>query len=234
MKTKDVKYSSKLCQDDVFGQLKQISANRWMWFSIHNKRYKKLRVPSTIKEIIEVDNKNPKILLVLESPHRAEYKEDGSAICPANGSSGKNIYNYLCNLFNDIGNLGKKNYINSCNTLKNFLQNNKDKIIDIWIVNSIQKQCSLGIEPINNIIKESNWIDEWCSSQNDLIKRCENIIGNMEKQNYFIINLCTRGIYIPMKQLVENEFVSSNSFNCFYCKGPHPSSWNRLKRIELV
>lgn len=234
MKTKDVKYSNNSCDDNVFGQIKQDESKQWAWISIQAKRYKKLKVPNNILKIEDGDKKNPVVLLILESPHREEYDNNGKPICPANGTSGKNIYSHLCDIFNNRGNVGKKQFINNSNYLKKFLDNHETNIIDIWIVNSIQKQCSLGIKPINNIIKESNWIDEWCSSNNNLITRCEKIIGDMtQQQDYFIINLCTKGEYIPMKELVEKEFLNIPGVKPLYCKGPHPSSWSRIRQIEF-
>ena len=84
MKTKDVKYSNNSCDDNVFGQIKQDESKQWAWISIQAKRYKKLKVPNNILKIEDGDKKNPVVLLILESPHREEYDNNGKPICPAN------------------------------------------------------------------------------------------------------------------------------------------------------
>lgn len=138
----------------------------------------------------------------------------------------ENIYGHLCDIFNNIS-----KYKNASSDLDSFLTDNKESIIDILVVNSIQFQCSLGITPICNIIKESNWIDEWYSSKNDFSKRVEQICS---LKDFFIINLCTKGVFIPTKEIVKNELFNCNlKIDNKYCEGPHPSSWGRLKKVEF-
>lgn len=221
-------YSTKACPDSIFGQV-TYSSGSWDWCS-YNQERKKLLQSKNIKDDLfrdfsNMSSENPVIILVLESPHCAEYAN--AKPCAANGRSGKNIFSYLCDVFNNPNISSGAKFINNSSTLKSFLNNNTSKTINVWVVNSVQYQCSLGITPICHIIKESNWIDEWHSSRNDFIQR---ITGMADPRDVLVINLCTQGVFVPMKEMVKN---SLSVFNYNYCEGPHPSSWNRLKKVVI-
>jgi hypothetical protein len=233
MKYKVENYSGEKCPDCYFGTIEFITNptnTGWQWFSIESSRHtdfenKKL-ISGDSPEAIESENsENPKLVLILESPRYNEYDSTGAPIRPANGTTGQNIFEHLCSILNN-NNPHSGKYCNLSTNLQGFLKAQQTNNIDVWIVNAIQYQCSMGIRPINHIIKESNWIDEWCSGGNDLLNRC----GTIGTIDIFFVNLCTKGNYVPMKQLVEDEVVNNLS-STNYCKGPHPSSWTRIRKV---
>lgn len=222
MITKVKNYSNKRCPDKPFGSI-TLRSNAWTWSKIHSKRYANFTYKAPVKNS-ENFSAESVIIIVLESPHIEEFDFHGLPLCPANGQSGKSIYKYFCDILNS--NTPKCN--NNSKNLNSFLSGKND--LDVWIVNSIQRQCSLGITPMQHIIKESNWIDEWFSSRNNFIKRINKVI---KRKDFFIINLCTNGVYVPMKELVKEKVLKLPGNENRYCEGPHPSSWQRLKSIEF-
>lgn len=230
MKWKVVNYSNQQCDDAIFGEIYCNNGN-WQWVSVESGRKTALKV--TKEDISETNLDETKnkasLVLILESPHKNEYDNNGAPIRPANGTSGKNIYNHLCDVLNNP-NTGNK-FNNANEKLQEFLSNHIKNTLTVWVVNAIQYQCSMGIVPINHMIKESNWIDEWHSSRNTLVKRLNNFMDNSVCSSAFYINLCTIGNYIPMKTIVGESIkpVSNNN----YCEGPHPSSWTRRNAVKF-
>ena len=85
------------------------------------------------------------IVIVLESPHYNEYSEDGMPLRPAMGDTGTQL---------------KKNIVEKIN------KNTKEKKLkrgnyNLWLVNAVPYQCSLGIRPIQtelrNVIYRFLW-----------------------------------------------------------------------------
>ena len=243
-----VNYNS--CPDNYLGNF-EIKENR----VIHNNLWfdRKKRVKN-IKEIfindnklkLLQDNKEEKIILiVLESPHKNEFKGIDGHIAPAIGKTGK----YLNDYFNNI--------------IKDKLGDGKYKVI---LSNAIQYQCSLGVN--TNIFRDRIWIKLWLMEDFDkyFIKRLEKYKPDA------IINLCTKGghekdPYIPkVPKVINKEYLYSicdeevvlkklgevkkkielgdlvqkiiNKYSydkdIFIFKGYHPSSWwnNRYRKID--
>lgn len=230
MKIKVKNYSTKKCADSIFGQIEHKQCG-WGWISLNKKRQKLLQAQSSTGMVFKDYKKtrhNPVIILILESPHCDEFG-DKNHPCAACGTSGRNIFDYLCDIFNHSTNSNVKYKYNSSD-LRTYLNKHEKDIIDVFVVNSVQYQCSLGITPICNFIKESNWIDEWYSSRNNFLARLKNISS---KNDCFIINMCTKGAFLPMKEIVYDLLDSNNIIQSNYCEGPHPSSWGRLKHVEI-
>lgn len=224
MKTSVHNYSNKKCLDRIFGKINKSGAN-WEWTIIDQTRKGKKGFNDDQKyEDLGEREEQPAIVLILESPHINEFDSSGNPIAPAMGVSGQNIYKYFCAIIN--GASSGKQTANNSNALEDFLDNNAEKEICVYIVNSVQYQCSLGIKPICHIIKESNWVDEWFAGP-DFDKRCDGL-----NKEAFFINLCTSGVFVPMKEMVKERLIALGIINN-YCEGPHPSSWNRLKNIEF-
>ena len=225
MKTSVHNYSNKKCPDRIFGKIKKIGAN-WKWTIIDKIREEMTGFNDDQKyKHLRKRGEQPAIVLILESPHSNEFNSSGKPIAPAMGVSGQNIYKYFCDIINGASS-GNKQTANNLNALVSFLNNNAGKEICVYIVNSVQYQCSLGIKPICHIIKESNWVDEWFAGP-DFDERC-----NILNKEAFFINLCTSGVFVPMKEMVK-ERLNALGITDNYCEGPHPSSWNRLKKIEF-
>lgn len=225
MKTIVCNYSNSPCPDSLFGQIENVN-NIWQWKTINKIRKDALQLDDStvlVDEVQILQNQHPRLILVLESPHYSEFNQAGIPICAANGETGSNIYLYLCNVLNNVG-----KFSNNSSSLTKFLNSNIHNVIDVYVVNSISYQCSLGLRPINHIIKESNWVDEWYSSRNDFIKRCKSPVVS------FFANLCTSGVYIPMKKIVKEELVANVCGNTSsYCEGPHPSTWSYINRVKF-
>ena len=228
MKTSIKNYSDQPCDNAILGEI-QYSANQWDWSSLQKNR----KHPSnhSIPPFTGEDKESPAILLILESPHTSEFKSNGVPIRPANGTSGRNLIQNLCNILNNYGTSTSKFSYTSIE-LNNFLFRNKSKTITIWILNSIQKQCSLGICPINNIIKESNWLNEWLDAGNNFVSELDKITL-VCKREFFIINLCTKGEYVPLKTMVEDRLIDYLNGQGNHCSGPHPSSWGIIKKVDF-
>ena len=225
MKTSVHNYSNKKCPDRIFGKIKKIGAN-WKWTIIDKIREEMTGFNDDQKyKHLRKRGEQPAIVLILESPHSNEFNSSGKPIAPAMGVSGQNIYKYFCDIINGASS-GNKQTANNLNALVSFLNNNAGKEICVYIVNSVQYQCSLGIKPICHIIKESNWVDEWFAGP-DFDERC-----NILNKEAFFINLCTSGVFVPMKEMVK-ERLNALGITDNDCEGPHPSSWNRLKKIEF-
>ncbi len=227
MKIKISNYSTAKCNDSIFGQIKY-NNGCWFWKSLNKKRHQLLRQSQqnvTFKNYNKTLSNNPIVILILESPHSDEFTNKKNP-CAACGISGKSIANHLCDIFNN-----NAKYKNNSNILKSYLNNCKASTLDIWVVNSVQYQCSLGITPVCNLIKESNWIDEWYSKRNNFLSRFAYLQNG--NQNYVIINLCTKGVFVPMKEIVKDLLTTNNIIQNNYCEGPHPASWERLKYVEI-
>lgn len=109
--------SYRKCPDNYVGMLSIHGEN---WFIQKGARYENKRL------ILRKRNtKKEKIVIILESPHRDEFMLNITA--PALGATGEKIHTYLYSL------LYNYNLLNS-------------RAAEIYIVNSIQFQCSLGFE----------------------------------------------------------------------------------------
>jgi hypothetical protein len=157
------------------------------------------------------------IMIVLESPHRNEFKPNMSAIGPAMGKTKEGIE---INLINKIKNLIN---ITNNNNLKNKL---KDGKYLIYLSNPVKSQASLGYFYEGKIIK---------SIRNNVWK----FLWNKERYNYYgyikrisdkieiILNCCTSDLKLEIeiffykmkddKILNQNVYII-NSLN-------HPSTW---------
>ncbi len=214
MKREIKNYSKAQCLDSIFGKI-QYKNNSWAWISFDSARQTMLEKSVHVNNVLCNDLgkgtlSNPIVILVLESPHSAEY--ENNTPCAANGTSGKNIADHLCDIFNNHG-----NFKNSSSILQQFLDRNQENTIDVWVVNSVQYQCSMGITPICHIIKEINWIDEWCERKADFQDRVTLLCN---RGNFVVINFCTKGKCIPMKEIVEECLISQPNIQGHYCKGP--------------
>lgn len=197
MKYTVVNYSNQICPNDFKGSI-----------SISQSGYGKLNTTANQKF------SNNLLILVLESPHSSEYQPNGTPIHAANGTSGNNICKYLGAILN-------RSFSNNSNLMVDY---------DVFVINAIKKQCSLGIKPINPIIRESNFLDEWINGgEKDFISDVNGLLNQYSKNpnsEKVIVNLCTNGDFIDLKELVSNCLKNSGKFNTKFnlFKGPHPSS----------
>ena len=168
------------------------------------------------RESGEIEN----IVIVLESPHHSEYDKKGKPLRPAMGNTGEKLKN------------GFEKKLTQCLSKKQFQGN---KIYNLWLVNAIQYQCSLGIRPMQKELKNTMFRLLWKDLQDDFKDRIK------EKNPIIIVNLCTGGKealakYIKNGQigaeptlniLAHNaieEIKKSYNLSFLYFYGLHPSS----------
>ena len=166
---------------------------------------------------IKDDNSFEKnILIILESPHDDEYKDD-NFINPALGSTGKSLQKHFADLIKTIerkcgSSIGKGN----CR---------------IILMNSIPYQCSLGkiegklLTPIRDLIFNEIWKEE------EIKNRFKEKLTKYNPD--YIFNFCTKGgDNSNLRDLVQErieEYVFAIKKKPEMYMGDHPSRWD-LKR----
>lgn len=203
-------FSTKKCPDELLGTV-IVSNSGAQWGCLIQKTVSKKRgfVSQKASVASSVKSQTHKIIvLVLESPHISEFDEQGNPIRPANGATGRKIDKLLCNCINNT----------SSKTNVSF-----SGYYDVYVVNAVQKQCSLGIKPINRLIVETNFVHEWVGPKQDLLNRISNIIQHSNSPDTVIVNCCTKGNYVPLQELVMVELRKLKKV--ILLEGPHPYSW---------
>ncbi len=233
-------YSNKECQDILYARIRKTDTGHVCFKKIDDDLNKMI--------------KNHKIIvLVLESPHKDEYK-DKKPIAPARGGTGNSLDTYLSGLITP---------------------HLKDEITyEIVLMNSIQYQCSLGAMN-TKVYRDRIWIYCWfkLNARKNFSRRLSDYKPDI------ILNLCTKGdhecdvlapykngkmvkkidkIYIEtvlgkncnyielftknkytLQQFVQCEIdkykIKNNDLVCLV--GCHPSSWSRdtrKRKIQIV
>lgn len=190
------------------------------------------------------------IIILLESPHTDEYK-DGVPVGPANGKTGENINKYLTDILNEAV------------TSKVITLYSKAKKYDLILMNAIQYQCSLGVNPI--LFRDFCFMKLWEREKtiNSLNRRLNIILDNYRKGHIILINGCTLGSHsdlltvhkgkITKKYLKEIEYegkiLNNPSLKAYVAqevgmtlKGTaikqhyisHPSSWYSANNRKLT
>lgn len=184
---------------------------------------------------VNSDELRGRILFVLESPHKEEYK-DPSNISPAKGLTGKKFDLSLINF------LILSQYHKQC-----FYAG----IYEVVIINAVQYQVSLGLKPeqYRTIIFQIVWQD---FARKNLIERLASYPCD-DSQDLIVFNACTKGNNILLKQaaklisdmklsdcvkskLVVNDSVNLNAIvqdaidesGIVSYKSTHPSRWDEM------
>lgn len=160
------------------------------------------------------DAQNTKILLLLESPHEKEYIYDEDTlipIAPAQGSTGKNIENYLHLVINEM------KYKHGINF--------ENKEYSVIICNPVPYQTSLkyyhkkGLNGIYDKLRNNVWkkVFEQRSVYRDFVNKLK------EYKSEVIINACTGGCKELVEECIEKnkEYIKYKS----YIVTSHPASW---------
>lgn len=139
-----------------------------------------------------------RVILVMESPHTAEFEKNGTPIGPANGPTGVNIRRLLQRV------LGKARPVNENS--------------ELVLMNAVQYQCSLGELPKQH--RDAVFLAVWSTGgKEDFRKRLKDVF----RQGDLVINACTRGKTTPplrdMVKEVIDEVVGA------HWSTAHPSSW---------
>jgi hypothetical protein len=158
------------------------------------------------------------ILLILESPHKSEYKHDKQSFtlkpkAPAQGYTGRNIHDYLSDILKKIPDLTEGSY-------------------NLVISNPIPYMCSLGIftDKLNTRIRDDVWNAIWDISnkkdeyviRDDFIARCK--LYDPE----YVINCCTA----KLKKNVTDSLLANGFIKNLYT-AHHPSAWKYQTKEKL-
>ena len=169
-------------------------------FNIENNKHKKL-TPDKIK--------NNKIVLILESPHKAEYEKDTfKPLYPASGKTGERISNYFNEIVSKVK-IENNNEIIICNPVQ-------------WqsSLHELHKKCLTGEF---RDLRDKVWGCLWNESYEDFYKR-------LKKYNHkIIINACTRKLSPEVQKALDNNFQETTRYIT-----TQPSSWWSLKNRYIT
>lgn len=167
---------------------------------------------------IDYDNFSPssdnmKLVILLESPHVDEFPSfDDSPRGPAWGETGQNISKLLCTLLHNSG-------------CASWFPRQTQKI-DLYFVNAIRYQTSLGISSINRQLRDSIFYELWTSGgQEDLRSRLEIINPDV------LINCCTKTL---KKKCVNKAFFDFLSQSYCILESSHPCRWKNGTKISKM
>lgn len=158
---------------------------------------------------ITPDKTRKSIVIILESPHTDEYSLDDkwNKVTPAIGSTGTKLQNNVDKLIEKV--------------CKDYPKGTKYQIV---LMNSIQFQCSLGISPLDEKVRDCVFSEIWKSDtiRNDFKDRLKSYNPKC------ILNLCTTGEVKPslnyLVQALINEIYYDKKRVELYI-GYHPSHW---------
>ncbi|QAS59587.1 hypothetical protein [Clostridium septicum] len=181
--------SERLCEDELIGTL--IFEDNTYKFDIHkNYNSKIIRNREEYESEYKGDYiKYKNLAIILESPHIDEFNvinENKKSVWgrPANGKTGKKFREEFENIINSQ----YSSKLNECNYF-------------IYLVNSIQYQCSLGVT--TKEFRDYVWLTLW---QNEEIR--EDFINRLKIINpSVILNCCTNGSH---KREIKNDIISLN------------------------
>lgn len=194
--------SQRKCKDEIIGALEYDSSSKEHDFNVHiNYKNKIIRNRNQYIKIYGDEIKDYKRLaIILESPHVDEFDVKGfnckSVIGnrPANGKTGQRFKKNFAQIINNkfSSKLGMNNYL-------------------IYLVNSIQYQCSLGIE--TKVFRDYCWLSLWKQKgiRDLFLSRIKEINPNV------IINCCTLGGHkrninngiIDLKDCSPNQYIKT-------------------------
>lgn len=146
------------------------------------------------------------LVLLLESPHKDEYGSDGSALGPALGESGKNIFSLFCShVLPILENLG--------------MLLDKRSRYPFCIANPVPYQASLvDIHKADKLIegiRNKAWMALWPECEVDFMNHLQ------QYQPSILLNGCTRDLKAEVKLVVET-LPGVQQFDV-----THPSAWTR-------
>ena len=149
------------------------------------------------------------ILVILESPHRFEYDSSKKPIALIMGKTG-------CLFFDNFADAISKSELKM-----------KPGKYNLILANAIQYQTSCGLNPINRVIRDKNWLDVF-----------DNFGGKLDLKNRifaikprYTINLCTGGRNPEGLRSVVSASLKEFGLkkNKHFTEGSHPASWDYQK-----
>lgn len=154
---------------------------------------------------------NDILVIVLESPHVSEFGIIGQNFktAPAWGNTGNKFNTQFINLLN------RHTSLFNCHNGKQY---------DIYLINAIRYQTSLGITPICTGIRDYIFQYMWTNLQfnQDFLDRINIINPNI------IINAVTKNL----KPLIANELLKVNASITVLEASKHPSCWDKNTQLK--
>lgn len=144
------------------------------------------------------------IVIILESPHVDEY-EGNMPIGPAQGKTGDNINKYLCTILDEAV---QREILNV---------NSKFPKYDLVLMNAIQYQCSLGMDPI--LFRDYCFMKLWETEQiiESFHERLSLILKKYNNGHVILINGCTLGSHIDLltkhKGKITKDYLKEIGYN---------------------
>ena len=187
------------CWDQVCGKL-----DNGRYISIKRKNI--FYATKGIQKIVAYPKLVSPIVIVLESPHKDEYTESGSAKGPAMGKSGERFQQNFQELIK----------------AKDIQSMIKTGVHDVILINAVQYQCTFG-ETINKKMRDYNWsmcFNKGCSK--DLIYRLEAL------QPEILINACTKSdlnLQLAVHSVIHAHVTQGAQLYGTYIYGRHPINW---------
>ena len=158
------------------------------------------------------------LLMVLESPHRAEFrrKREGHWIDddlgPAYGATGKSITRHLPKVLD----------------LEKFPE------YGLVLINAVQFQCSRATNPLDTTLRDVTFTKIWKQGgREDFIRR----LSDIHRSGDVVINSCTKGDFKvksdELRELVQGAIVSVVP-DCptHILRSTHPASWRSADRLK--
>lgn len=149
---------------------------------------------------------NHSIVIILESPHKDEYKESGAANGPAFGPTGTCFNKHFKRLI----------------TAKDIGMGITTGVYDVILINAVQYQCTFG-ETIDSKFRDYNWLncfEKGCAE--DLICRLEAL------QPEILINACTKSdanLQLAVHTTIFLHRAMGKTLFSKYIYGTHPITW---------
>ncbi|MBE6783601.1 MAG: tetratricopeptide repeat protein [Ruminococcaceae bacterium] len=186
------------CPDQITGEIKVINKNGT--FFVEYKKSENIKTFVAENNFCRQDDKictteNDRCVLILESPHKAEYETiagEKQALGPAQGSTGRNIESYFVDLLMTALN----NKIIAVD-----IKDNESKTFDLVLMNAIQFQCSL--EKKTTLYRDAMF--HLCWQRGKTVDNFTTRLTNTVTDNSIIINCCTKGNFA--KQLFKSKGV---------------------------
>ncbi|MDD5460487.1 MAG: hypothetical protein PHG00_02460 [Methylococcales bacterium] len=164
------------------------------------------------------DAAGPNILLILESPHKSEYKHDKKNFtlkpkAPAQGYTGRNIESFISDILKKISDLSNGSY-------------------NLIISNPVPYLCSLGIftDKLNTKVRDNVWNAVWniTNEKGEYVIREEFIARCKHYRPEYIINCCTANLKMNITDCLLTHGFSNNLYTAY-----HPSAWKYQSREQL-
>lgn len=184
----NVNFKNTICPDQFVGVIHLNKKNEFEWYDCYVLLKDRTTHASKVNNPIKINNNNENIIIILESPHIDEF--NGPIIGPLlNKKTGKAFRKYFPELLTSA--------------LSNLPSNNKYNVI---LMNSIQYQCSLGID--TKVFRDRVWLTLWFkkSIRNNFYYRLSSYNPKI------IINLCTNGDHTLDPNNIKNSKKNINKY----------------------